>query len=131
MCKSSIFLLIKRRRCGPPASMPLVLGGVRVRTPAYWSSSVGELEEPSTPFFSPATKQPEPSQEQWGLILQLVRCSAWRSTTFETQMILSQERNVCQGWQHEASRRVEEHHREELFTRVSDQGRAQCFQRGQ
>ena len=29
-----------------------------------------------------------------------------------------------QGWQHEASRRVEEHHREELFTRVSDQERA-------
>ena len=86
-------ILVDQEELWSAASMPLVLGGVRVRTPAYWSSSVGELEEPSTPFLLAATEAARTLAGTMGFdppVGTLQRMEL--DHLFETQMILSQER---------------------------------------
>ena len=63
--------------------------------------------------------QPKPSQEQWGLIPPVGTRQRMEPDHLRDPEDFEPGR-LRQGWQHEASRRVKERHREELFSRVSD-----------
>ena len=131
------------------ASMPLVLGGLglrsacRVSQPAYWASWADALhvihnrhpevaaqlvtaldDEPESRFLCAAERARRDVDGVMGFEPPSWQAAAAGARPEAREPDLYEPGTVRQGWQHEASSRVEQHFRASLFTRVSEQVQA-------